>query len=174
MIRVEGFEASVDYRVGRLRQELAGFGDIAIESDPQRTAADWRWVRDVETFAGRQGAVWKISLKPSDGPDLVAGLKRSLDAQALYDWGGGLVWLLVPEEGDCGAATIRERLGRLGGHAMLFRASEKSRKEIAVFQPETPVITAISAGLRRQFDPAGILNPGRMGVREEADAAFTH
>jgi glycolate oxidase FAD binding subunit len=31
-----------------------------------------------------------------------------------------------------------------------------------VFEPEPAPLAAISAGLRAKFDPAGILNPGRM------------
>jgi glycolate oxidase FAD binding subunit len=31
------------------------------------------------------------------------------------------------------------------------------------FHPEAAPVAALSAGLRAQFDPRGILNPGRMG-----------
>lgn len=162
LIRLEGFEASVDYRAEKLRDDLAGFGDFDVETDPERTTAAWQWVRDVEAFAGRPGAVWKISLKPTDAPALVAGIARQVEAEALYDWGGGLVWLMVPEEGDCSAAIIRSAVSKTGGHATLLRASDEIRRAVPVFQPEAPAVSMISQGLRRQFDPDGILNPGRM------------
>jgi glycolate oxidase FAD binding subunit len=39
-----------------------------------------------------------------------------------------------------------------------------------VFHPEPAPVAAIAAGLRRRFDPAGILNPGRMGSAARAAA----
>jgi glycolate oxidase FAD binding subunit len=33
---------------------------------------------------------------------------------------------------------------------------------IDVFQPLDPPLMALTAGLKRAFDPVGILNPGRM------------
>jgi len=157
-VRLEGLSESVAYRATRLRETLGG----EIKADPARNAALWKSVRDVEAFTGRPGTIWRVSLKPTDGPAFVASVRRSIAAEALYDWGGGLVWLLVPAENDAGAATIRAELKRFGGHATLFRASEATRRAVPVFQPEAPGISAISAGLRRQFDPAGVLNPGRM------------
>jgi glycolate oxidase FAD binding subunit len=37
------------------------------------------------------------------------------------------------------------------------------RAAVPVFQPENPTVTALSKGLRAQFDPRGILNAGLMG-----------
>ncbi len=50
----------------------------------------------------------------------------------------------------------------LGGHATLVRASAATRAALEVFEPEPETLARISAGLRAKFDPAGILNPGRM------------
>lgn len=155
MIRIEGFEASVDYRLARLKDLLAGFGEIAVERDPARTAAGWAWVRDVAAFHGVPGDVWRVSVKPTDGPGIV---ERAGADGVLYDWGGGLVWLLLPEGTD-----LRARLGPIAGHATLVRASEATRAAVAPFQPEDGPLAALTAGLRRQFDPRGILNPGLMG-----------
>ncbi len=156
MIRVEGFEKSVAYRAAKLRDLLGG----DIETDPARTAAGWSWVRDAEALADRPGAVWRISVKPSDGPRVVAAIPHDF---AFYDWGGGLAWLLTAEEGDASAAAIRGAVARLGGHATLIRASDATRAAVSPFHPETPPLAAISAGLRAKFDPRGLLNPGRMG-----------
>ena len=75
----------------------------------------------------------------------------------MFDWGGGLIWVLAPE-----ATDLRARLGAFAGHATLVRASEETRARIAPFQPEAAPIAALSEGLRRQFDLRGILNPGLM------------
>jgi len=78
--------------------------------------------------------------------------------QVLLDWGGGLIWAEMPVGTDA-----RAKLGAFSGHATLIRASEATRSELDVFQPELPSLAAISKGLRDRFDPRGILNTGLMG-----------
>ena len=155
MLRVEGSESSVDYRAGRLVDLLGDFGEIHVEPDPERVTALWTWVRDVAPFHGARGDVWRISVKPTDGPEIAARLEAD---GVLYDWGGGLIWALLPEGTDA-----RARLGALAGHATLVRANEATRERFPTFQPEAAPLAAISAGLREKFDPRGILNPGLMG-----------
>lgn len=155
VLRLEGFAASVAYRTERLSALLAPFGPVWAEADADAARAAWRDVRDVRAFAGVPGDVWRISVKPSDAPDIAA----LATGDALFDWGGGLIWVCVPEGTD-----LRARLGAFAGHAMLVRASEDTRARIAPFQPEAAPIAALSEGLRRQFDPRGILNPGLMAA----------
>ncbi len=156
LIRIEGFDASVTYRAGRLVQLLAGFGEVAVERDKAEIARVWRAVRDVEAFHGRAGDVWRYSVRPTQGPALGAAL-RGMGAQALqYDWGGGLLWALAPEGTDM-------RPEGLDGHATLIRAGEETRARLPVFQPEAAPIQKLSQALRDRFDPRGILNPGLMG-----------
>ena len=153
-LRIEGFAASVAYRIGRLAALLAPFGKVEVAEDAAAVAEVWRRIRDAEDFAAVSGDVWRISVKPSDGP----GIAARTGGQCFYDWGGGLVWALVPEGTD-----LRARLGAFGGHAMLVRGSEATRARIAPFQPEPAPLAALSAGLRAKFDPRGVLNPGLMG-----------
>ena len=151
LLRLEGLAASVAYRAGRLAELMADFGTVRLDQDAAAVAASWRGIRDVEAFAGRMGDVWRLSVKPSDGPEIA----RRSGAEVMYDWGGGLIWALVPEGTD-----LRARLGAFAGHATLVRASEAVRTRIAPFQPEPAPIAALAAGLRAQFDPRAILNPG--------------
>ena len=150
MLRLEGFEGSVKYRAGELQKLLAGIGDSTVEMDPERTKAGWAWVRDAETFHGRAGNVWRLSVKPSDAPELVRQLQPE---GVLYDWGGGLVWVLMPEDRD-----VRALMAGTKGHATLLRGRCSAR-----FHPAPAPLAAISAGLRQKFDPRGILNTGLMG-----------
>ena len=154
-LRLEGFEAQVAYRAGRLAERLAGFGAVTVERDPEAVAARWAAIRDVAAFHGRAGDVWRVSVKPSDGPEVAA---RAGAEAVQYDWGGGLVWLLMPEGTD-----LRARLEELGGHATLVRAAPETRARIAPFPPEPAPVAALSAALRAKFDPRGVLNPGLMG-----------
>ncbi|MDZ7709412.1 MAG: glycolate oxidase subunit GlcE [Roseovarius sp.] len=152
MVRLEGFEESVAYRAVELRSLLAGAGDFTLEADPDRSALLWRHVRDVAPFHGRAGDVWRLSVKPTDAPGIVAALPG---AEAVYDWGGGLVWLLVPEE--MAATDIRGAVAQRGGHATRVRGEGAD-----AFQPLPAPVAALQAGLRGRFDPRGILNPGLM------------
>lgn len=151
LIRVEGFAASAAYRAERLAAELGRFGAASVVED---SGTLWQGIRDVAAFHGRAGDVWRISVKPSDA----AALAPQLQAEALqFDWGGGLIWALVPEGID-----LRARI-TVPGHATMVRASAETRARLGVFQPQPAPLAALSAGLRQQFDPRGILNTGLMG-----------
>ena len=95
LLRVEGFETQAGYRITVLQEALAAFGDLTeIDSNP------WPAIRDVMMFAGDDRAVWRLSVKPSDAPGLVAALSDQMDCEAFYDWGGGLIWLACAEGAD--------------------------------------------------------------------------
>jgi len=153
-LRIEGFSESVRYRAGRLAGLLLPFGVAAITHDQAEVQGRWDGIRDVTGFAGRKGDVWRISVKPSDAPEITAAARMPFR----YDWGGGLIWILAPEGTD-----LRARIGRFTGHATLIRADAATRAAIATFHPEAPAVAALSRGLRARFDPHAILNPGLMG-----------
>jgi glycolate oxidase FAD binding subunit len=77
-----------------------------------------------------------------------------LGGEAVWDWGGGLIWLLQPE--GRGAAVAAAVAGK--GHATLVKGQGGS-----VFPPEAPEVAALVAGVKAKFDPRGILNRGMMG-----------
>src|SRR6266851_4258183 len=52
--------------------------------------------------------------------------------------------------------------GRGTGHATLARASPGLRRAVAVFEPQPTPLAALSRRVKEAFDPAHILNPGRM------------
>ncbi len=141
LVRVEGMAGSVGYRVGRLRA-LVG-GEVTMV-EGEASAALWREVRDVVPFAAKPGDVWRIATLPTAAAEVVA---RS-EAEAIWDWGGGLIWLLAaPGRGAEIAAAVAGR-----GHATLVRG-----RGGPVFPPEAPEVAALAAGLKARFDPRGIL-----------------
>jgi glycolate oxidase FAD binding subunit len=152
LLRVEGFSDSVTYRTEQLKTKLSGFGEITEVSE---SAELWLGLRDVRPFHGKVGDVWRISVKPTDAPEIVARVEAD---QTLLDWGGGLIWALVPEGSD-----VRALLGRFDGHATLVRAGAETVRALGRFQPESAGVQALTQGLRARFDPRGILNPGLMG-----------
>ncbi|QPM91712.1 glycolate oxidase subunit GlcE [Pseudooceanicola algae] len=158
LIRVEGLLGSVTYRAGRLRDLLGA--DAVVTGEESATL--WRDLRDVTDFAGQTAPLWRISLKPTDGPALLSRLEvAGISHQAICDWSGGLVWLqMVGPSAQAGA--LRAAVDALGGHATLMRASEEERARIPMFHPEPSPVARLTGALRARFDPRGILNPGLM------------
>jgi glycolate oxidase FAD binding subunit len=156
LLRLEGFAGAVAYRARALGQALARFGAGRVVEGAIEEPGPWPAVRDAEAFAGREGAVWRVSVRPTDGPALGARLGA---AEVIYDWAGGLLWVLAPEGLD-----VRAAMAGIPGHATLVRAPAEVRAEFGSFHPEPAPVAALAAGLRAKFDPAGILNPGIMGA----------
>jgi glycolate oxidase FAD binding subunit len=151
LVRVEGMAGSVAYRAQALRGMLGG--DVVTGAE---SAAIWAGIRDVAALQGLPGALWRVSVKPTHGPELLARL--GMDHRALLDWGGGLVWLLVDDAGDAGAGVIRGLVAQMGGHATLMRGPA----DVPAFMPEAAGVAALTQALRAKFDPKGILNAGLM------------
>lgn len=165
-LRIEGLSGSIAYRAQALDAALGGGHEIV---EGAESAALWSEVRDVAPLAGRPGAVWRLSVRPSGAPGVLRQIEEDgIAHQAMLDWSGGLAWVLVEETGDeagdAGAAVIRRRVAALGGHATLVRAGGDIRARVPMFQPENAFVERVSAGLRARFDPRGILNPGLMAA----------
>ena len=148
-LRLEGRERQLAYRRQRVSEMLRERQIVVVADSDSR--ALWKRLRDVHHFADSNVPLWRVVVKPSDAPAVVEALER-LDGETSIDWGGGLVWYCGPAAG----AAVRAVL--LGGHATLVRRGARPVSEM--FQPATPGVAALSASLRRTFDPASILNPG--------------
>jgi len=160
-LRVEGPEPSVAFRRDSLVRELAASGTAETLGDDESIAL-WRAVGAAAPLVGLgDRAVWRISVAPSRGAELAERIARALDAVWFLDWGGGLIWLATPAEGDAGAAMIRGSIAG-GGHATLIRGSPGLRRDIPVFEPQPPALAALARRVKDGFDPRHILNPGRM------------
>jgi len=160
-LRIENFARSVAYRKGRLKDLLKAYGTIM---DLERGASlqFWAELRRLSVLRGGDGPIWRISTQPTSGPKVVAAISAFMDCRAFYDWSGGLVWAEVLPTTDAGAADVRRVIAVHGGHATLIRAEPNVRAAVDVFQPLEAGLARLSRRLKSAFDPAGILNPGRM------------
>lgn len=154
-IRIEGFVPSVAARSAALQELWSGFG-AAATFDTEASLAFWAGIRDVAPFLDSDADLWRLSVTPTEAPVIA----DAIGAPALMDWGGGLIWCAA----EAGASdTIRGALSAHGGgHATLVRGSEETRRTTAVFEPQPAPLAALSARVKDSFDPARILNPGRM------------
>lgn len=92
--------------------------------------------------------LWRLSVP-------LAAEVAGLDGRWLWDWGGAQRWLVSDEP----AARIRAAAAAAGGHATLFRGRQPGEE---VFTPLPGPLFALHRRLKTAFDPAGVLNPGRM------------
>jgi glycolate oxidase FAD binding subunit len=98
-------------------------------------------------FAG-DTPLWRISLPPSTK-------ELTLPGAVYLDWGGAIRWLRT----EAPAAEVRALIAPYGGHATLFRGGDHRDD---VFPAMPPVLRKVHERLKAVFDPAGILNPGRL------------
>jgi len=103
-------------------------------------------------------ALWRVSL-PS------ASAHQSSWGDTVIEWGGALRWVLCSNDD----ASIREQARALGGHASLFRSLDKRHP---VFSPLAPAMLALQRRIKREFDPLGIFNPGRLMPSLDLNASF--
>jgi glycolate oxidase FAD binding subunit len=144
-LRLEGFAASVAARVEHLAAALKSFGRID-QLDAAHSREFWRQVREVEAFHKDPRRLWRISVPPASG----WRVGEAAAGEALYDWAGGLVWLLSDTD-------PRPAVRGLDGHARLYRG------EGIAFEPLDGALAALTGRVKAVFDPKGVLNPGRMG-----------
>jgi len=165
-LRVEGPAPSVAFRRDALLREHGAASEAQGLADSE-SIAFWRGIAEVAPLAGLgERAVWRVSVAPARGAELGMHIARALDAAWFLDWGGGLLWAAVAEQGDAGAGVIRAAIrgadGQSTGHATLVKGSPALRRSVPVFEPASAPLAALSRRVKEAFDPKRILNPGRL------------
>lgn len=153
IFRLEGIEDTVRNRSAELCRLLGSFGRTELDDDPSSSRTTWREIRDVRRF-GSGGSIWRVCVKADQCPRLVTELGESIASDYMVDWAGGLIWIKTGHVGD-----IRHHMRSSGGIATLIRG-EGNMEDVPRFHPQSRGVATILDGLRKQFDPRGILNPG--------------
>jgi len=139
-VRLSGAAAAVAAAQKKIGGELV---------DREQGERFWAGIREqTDPFFRNDAPLWRISVASAAPP-------LKLPGEPLIEWGGALRWLCSQAD----ARTVREAAKRAGGHATLFRGGDKS---VGVFQPLSPALMKIHRELKREFDPQGIFNRGRM------------
>jgi glycolate oxidase FAD binding subunit len=139
-LRFSGAESAI-------RAAAAKLGGAAVEAG--QAERYWSGIREQSApFFSGGTPLWRLSL-PSRAPQL------DLPGAQLIEWGGALRWLKSNAE----AGIVRAAAARAGGHATLFRATDKAA---GAFAPLPPEAARLHRDLKKAFDPAGIFNPGRL------------
>jgi glycolate oxidase FAD binding subunit len=161
LLRIEDFANSVAYRIDRLRAALAPFATDAEFWDQARSEAAWAAIRDADVLAPAENdAVWRVSVRPSRGPDILAA-SQAAGGDGYLDWGGGLLLIHGPATPAMHGAIMTAARGA-GGVWTLLRAPAPLRLDVPVVPPEAPPLAALTRRVKASMDPGGILNPGRI------------
>jgi glycolate oxidase FAD binding subunit len=146
-VRLAGAAAAVTAACGRL-------GGAAVAPDAALTW--WRSVRDQsgdffalsEADLARGECLWRLSLPATAAPVKLSG-------RQFIEWHGAERWWRTAAE----VREVRDAAALAGGHATLIRGADRSQ---GVFMPLSGALMRIHRGLKQAFDPACILNPGRL------------
>ena len=153
LLRLRGARAAVNAAVDTLLTRYRGEG-----VEDSLATPFWDGLRDhedeffvkartaVESNTG--AALWRLSVPQTAAPIALPG-------EQLIEWGGAQRWWCTAAS----AATVREAAQRAGGHATLFRGGDKAA---GVFTPLSAPLQRIQRELKREFDPAGVFNRGRL------------
>ena len=163
-LRLEGFRASV---LERHRQLVMDFGRSArVQTvEAEASTALWRAIRNVDPFVDDPRPLWRISLPSNRAGELVAAIRRRLRrCDALFDWGGALVWLATEAEDEDAAAFVRSQVAAEGGHAWLMRAPPSLRAAMPAAPAPDAGIAALSRRVKQGFDPLNLLGAGPFGA----------
>lgn len=162
VLRLEGLAASVAVRAERLAAAMAGFGAVS-RLEAEATRRLWREIRDGAPYAdGTPRPLWRVSVAPVAGQQLVAALRLETGVDAFYDWQGGLVWLRM--EADPEEALLRRYVKAVGGgHATLLRARAEALAASEVFQPQAEAVAMLQARVKASFDPDELFRSRMVG-----------
>lgn len=133
-VRLSGSQQGVEAAAGRLGGE--------------REQDVWLQLRrqNHEFFTSNE-TIMRLSLPPSC-------METLPQEPELIEWGGAQRWL----GGNTDVAELRENVENLRGSACVYRGAVESEK----FHPLDSAKMMLHRTLKSSFDPAGILNPGRL------------
>jgi glycolate oxidase FAD binding subunit len=167
-LRLRGAVAAVQSACQRLAFEAGG-----VRVDSPEATADWSASRDLQLpwfQAGfkRGDDLWRISVPQSTPP---LNLGKDFDS-GMIDWLGGQRWLFAPAGDAQAAQRIRAAAHAAQGNATIFIASRavsvpasgQNLSQIKHFELPSEPLLKIHRELKKEFDPAGIFNLGRLGV----------
>jgi glycolate oxidase FAD binding subunit len=146
-VRLAGARAAVAAACSKLGGELV---------PAEQAASWWNSVRDQtqefflpgEKDLAQGEALWRLSVPATSGV-------LELPGRQFIEWNGAERWWRTTAR----AVDIRAAAASVGGHATLIRGTDRSS---GVFAPLNAALMRIHHGLKQAFDPARILNPGRL------------
>ena len=147
LLRLEGFDATVAARLDFLTAALADFGPMERlgSSDSSRI---WRGIGEVAPLAPLTSPLWRVSIPAAEAAAFVRDLP---DEHWMMDWAGGLIWV---------AADLAPKAPGRDGHIRYWGGAPAARPQAGQYLTDPAL--RVSRALKAAFDPADILNRGRI------------
>jgi glycolate oxidase FAD binding subunit len=164
LVRFESIAAAADQQAAQAAALMEAHGGrAAVVEGPEETAL---WDAHAQRPWLSAGAVLKVTLLPTEGAPTLASLDetlRGVEWEAIGRAGVGV--LLVRVGGDVSEqqqaiSTLRARFPPGCGSVVVVRASDDLKRVVDVWGPAGDALPVMRA-IKQQFDPDGLLNPGR-------------
>ncbi len=158
----EGFDASVARHLSEAERTAVELG-LGTETLQGASHAEF-WDGLGKIPLQRERCVFRVTVPRAEvGPFIkAAGFAQSSSPTLLSDMVAGTVWLSWPADHE--AAAVWPRLISLAaarrGHAIIFSAPHRFKEGLDVWGPPPANLTLMQK-IKREFDPQGLLNPGR-------------
>ena len=153
-LRLSGAKEAVIAAVAFIRQKIQQQSEKQPFSVTEKKKGDeqadtfWRDLRERRLpFFTDTKTLWRLSV-PAASPVFA----EKLPGACLLDWGGAQRWLNTGVSAD----TVQAAAQKMKGHASLFDPHGTT------LAPLSPALVKIHQHVKTAFDPAGILNPGRL------------
>ena len=160
----EGFEESVSRHI---RDTEAIAARLGLDTDVISTEMQehlWDYVRDFSL--NRDDLVYRLTLPLSRLPEAITALSErnggDAPAQIIADAASGTLWLSAAA-GKANVEWFTDLISfaqERGGHAIIFAAPPRLKENLDVWGAP-PSTLPLMRETKRQFDPKGLLNPGR-------------
>lgn len=167
-LRLEGQPGAVSERAASLRAMFSEISETEeLHSHNSRTL--WREIANGALLpppADNARTLWRLGLAPSDIMLVADRILKLFPGEIQLDWAGGLAFLALDPPAEVSiedmAVKMRALAASCGGNVTLFGARADIRARVPVFQPEAEALAALTRRIKENFDPRGVLNPGRM------------
>lgn len=152
-VRVEGSHAGIEASIAPLAglSAACGFADFPCENDPW-SAAERLWTLS--------GTIARLTFLPSRLAELCAAIAGTGEPWQLVVQAVGIGLLATSAPAD-DVINLARRASGLGGSLLVRRGEEELKRRVN--EPALTDALPLMRAVKKQFDPSGVLNPGRFG-----------
>ncbi|MGH7810465.1 MAG: FAD-binding oxidoreductase [Candidatus Binatia bacterium] len=160
----EGFEETVARQLRDLSSmaQRMGMSSETLRAEDQRRV--WQQLRDLPLHPDR--VIYRVTVPRASVTQVIGAMQHwsagAREATLLADLAMGSVWTAWDNNKLAAGhfARLTALAGQNRGHAVMFAAPPECKTGIEVWGPSPPTFSLMRE-IKQQFDPQGIINPGR-------------
>ena len=162
LLRANGLESAASEVLAQALQATRGAGLDGPERTTGAIVETWQAVVDLETQTASDRVKLRLGLPPANLGRAHQMLTRSLPKATSWTAAAdsGLLFLEAPTVDAGTIKKLRNELGPLQGRLTVESASSELKQACDIWGPAGPG-ARLMHNIKQQFDPQGILNPGR-------------